>query len=31
MEDIKNMLQIISMIVTILVGVMTIIDKMKHK
>lgn len=31
MEDIKNMLQIISMIVTILVGVMTIIGKMKHK
>ncbi len=31
MEDIKNMLQIISMIVTILVGVITIIDKMKHK
>lgn len=30
MEDIKNVLQIISMIVTIIMGLITIYEKLKH-
>ncbi len=31
MEDIKNVLQIISMTVATILGVVTIIEKLKHK
>lgn len=30
MEDIKNVLQVISMIVTIIMGLITIYEKLKH-